>query len=333
MGLTGSAILQLHPTRRCNLRCLHCYSQSGPHVAASTSIDVLRSAVTDAADLGYTVVSISGGEPLLYPDLTALLRHAKHLGLNTTVTSNGMLLSERRLGELAGLVDVLALSLDGEPETHERMRGDERAFRTLDRRLPGVRASGIPFGFITTLTMHNVAEVEWVVGYAREHGAGLVQIHPLELEGAAVQNLAGSLPDLRESAFAVIEGARLEAVYGITVQVDIARRSELVGHPQEFLVETPSPDLRLSEWLTPLVIETDGTVVPLTYGFPQRYALGSVVEKPLRVLADAWDPAPFLDVTRRVGERLMEDPRPLFNWYEELSNEARRLTAPVTAGL
>src|SRR5690242_9462370 len=115
MGLTGQAILQLHPTRRCNLRCLHCYSESGPYVAATTSLDVLRRVVSDAAALGYEVVSISGGEPLLYRELPALLAHAKGLGLRTTVTSNGMLLSERRLAELADVVDVLALSLDGRP--------------------------------------------------------------------------------------------------------------------------------------------------------------------------------------------------------------------------
>lgn len=329
MGLTGSAILQLHPTRRCNLRCLHCYSESGPYVAATTALEVLRDAVTDAAELGYTVVSISGGEPLLYPQLPGLLRHAKSLGLGTTVTSNGMLMTERRLGELAGLVDVLALSLDGRPETHDRMRGDARAFRTLDSRMAGVRASGIPFGFITTLTMDNVAEVEWVVGYAKEHGAGLVQIHPLEPEGAAARNLDGSVPDLTESAFAVIEGARLEAAYELTVQVDIARRSELVGHPHEFLVEPPSARARLSDWLTPLVVETDGTVVPLTYGFAQRYALGSLLQHPLRTLAGGWDPTSFLDLTRRVGLRLAGDPRPLFNWYDELAAEAKLVLAPV----
>ena len=327
MGLTGQAILQLHPTRRCNLRCLHCYSESGPYVAATTSLDVLRRVTSDAAKLGYEVVSVSGGEPLLYPGLTTLLRHAKDLGLRTTVTSNGMLLSERRLAELVGLVDVLALSLDGRPETHDEMRGDARAFRTLDRRMAGVRASGIPFGFITTLTMHNIAEVEWVVGYAKEHGAGLVQIHPLEPEGAAVHNLDGSVPDVRESAFAVIEGARLEQAYDLTVQVDVARRAELVSHPAEFLVDPPPSQLLLSQWLTPLVVETDGRVVPLTYGFPRAYALGSLDERPLSELAERWDPDPFLALTRRVGRRLADDARPLFNWYDELAAEGRLVPA------
>lgn len=325
MGVTGGrAILQIHPTRRCNLRCLHCYSESGPWVDATTPVDVLRQVVGDAADLGFEVVGVSGGEPLLYRPLPELLRTAKEAGLRTTVTSNGMLLTERRLSELAGLVDVLALSLDGRPETHARMRGDSRAFTTLDSRMAAVRASGIPFGFITTLTQHNVDEVEYVVRYAKEHGASLVQIHPLELEGAAATNLGQSIPDSRESAFAVLEGARLSAAYGLPVQVDVAHQSDLARFPEQFLAVAPRDGVPLSSWLTPLVLETDGTVVPLTYGFPRAFALGNVHAARLHDLVASWDPGPFLALCRDVVRDLEASGRPLFNWYEEVCRRARR---------
>src|SRR4029079_3353776 len=132
MGLTGaSAILQIHPSRRCNLRCRHCYSSSGPWVADTTDLDVLRRTVTEACSLGYDVFAVSGGEPLLFRGLSLLLTHAHRLGMRTAVTSNGLLLTERRLSELVGLVDVLAISLDGRPETHDWMRGDRRAFARM----------------------------------------------------------------------------------------------------------------------------------------------------------------------------------------------------------
>ena len=53
--------------------------------------------------------------------LGRLLRQAKQLGLRTT-SSNGMLLDDRRLGMLTGHTDVLAISLDGVPESHNRLR-------------------------------------------------------------------------------------------------------------------------------------------------------------------------------------------------------------------
>src|SRR4051794_13351109 len=115
MGPTGSArVLQVHPTRRCTLRCLHCYSSSGPREREELPAALVEGALTDAAAAGYNVPSFSGGEPPLYGPLPALLEHARRCGLLTAVTTNGMLLG-RRLSALAGRVDLLAISLDGEP--------------------------------------------------------------------------------------------------------------------------------------------------------------------------------------------------------------------------
>lgn len=330
MGLTGGrSILQVHPTRRCNLRCRHCYSESGPHVDAVLDVGTVRAVIADAADLGYDVMSVSGGEPLLHRGLEDLLHCAHEHGMRTTVTSNGMLLTPRRLAELADLVDVLAISLDGAPETHARMRGDARAFRVLDSRMAGVERSGIPFGFITTLTMRNVHELAFVVQYAAAHGASLVQVHPLEAEGAAVTNLRGEQPDGREAAFAFVEAARLSAVHRIPVQVDLAHRSELDRNPQAFLAVAPEPDVGLAGWLTPLVLQTDGQVVPLMHGFPAPYALGSVLERPLAELATCWDPAPLLRVTAAAAERIRQRAGALFNWYEVVTDVAREQCLPV----
>src|SRR5262249_36752110 len=175
VGPAQDSIVQIHPTRRCNLRCLHCYSSSGPEQRDQLDASILERAITDAYAEGYRVASFSGGEPILYKDLPRLLRHAKSGGMRTTVTSNGMLLDERRLQGLAGVTDVLAISLDGIPESHNQMRASERAFETMTERLPAVRASRIPFGFIFTLTMYNVNEVEWAAEFAFQQGARLFQ--------------------------------------------------------------------------------------------------------------------------------------------------------------
>src|SRR5260370_7448621 len=114
----GSRILQIHPTRRCTLRCLHCYSSSGPEERGELPAALLADALTDAAAEGFTVASFSGGEPLLYRPLRELLDHAHGSGMATTVTSNGMLLDERRLAGLPGAVDLLAITLDGPPPSH-----------------------------------------------------------------------------------------------------------------------------------------------------------------------------------------------------------------------
>src|SRR5215468_10045007 len=173
MGPTQETILQVHPTRRCNLSCLHCYSSSGPDQRDLLPSSTFERVLTEARSEGYRVVSFSGGEPTLYAPLPQLLGHARSLGMGTTVTSNGMLLSERLLASIAPVTNVLAISLDGIPESHNQMRGSPRAFEQMADHLPLVRASGIYFGFIFTLTQFNLNEAAWAAEFAASNGDSL----------------------------------------------------------------------------------------------------------------------------------------------------------------
>ncbi|ADG73808.1 Radical SAM domain protein [Cellulomonas flavigena DSM 20109] len=321
----GRGILQIHPTRRCNLRCRHCYSRSGPDVDEALTTALVRSVVEDAAALGYGVLGVSGGEPLLHPGLGELLRTARGAGMRTTVTTNGMLLTPRRVDELAGWVDVLAISLDGAPDSHVAMRGDPRAFTRMAGRLEHLAASGTAFGFVFTLTQRNVHELDWVVRFAREVGAGLVHVHPLEPEGYALDNLPGAVPDVVELGFAAVEALRVsQEACGPALQIDVVSRRTLLSDPARFLALDAPPDGPLGSWLSPLVLETDGTVVPLTYGFPRRHALGDVHTARLVDLAAQWDAAPLLDVLRATHDRLTApDGPPLTSWYTEVLTTAR----------
>src|SRR5918992_880198 len=121
MPPAGRGLLQLHPTRRCNLRCLHCYSNSGPEARDQLDASVVTELIDDAVAIGYTVLSVSGGEPLLYKPLAQTLRHAKAHGMRTLATSNGLLLQRRLLDALVDHLDLLAISLDGPADDHDRM--------------------------------------------------------------------------------------------------------------------------------------------------------------------------------------------------------------------
>ena len=125
----------------------------------------------------------------MYPALGELLRAAHTAGLATTVTTNGMLLDRRRLDILEADCDLVAISLDGVPDSHDFMRNSPRAFDKMCARLQGLRACGIPFGFIFTLTFHNVHELDWVAQFAVAQGASLLQLHPLEPVGRATRTL------------------------------------------------------------------------------------------------------------------------------------------------
>ncbi|MDP9120723.1 MAG: radical SAM protein [Acidobacteriota bacterium] len=338
MSPTGrSRIVQIHPTRRCNLRCLHCYSSSGPEERGELAAALLSDALTDAAAQGYTVASFSGGEPTLYRPLPELLAHAHRLGLLTTVTSNGMLLDSRRLARLSGVIDLLAISLDGVPESHDRMRADPTAFATMASRLDGVRRSGIPFGFIFTLTQHNLDELFWVADFALAEGARLLQIHPLEQAGRALERLPEARPDHVEASYAFLVARDLQERFGdrLQVQLDLAPHRKMEGEPCRFFAgKAPAaPEIPFSHLLSPLIVEADGTVVPVEYGFARRFALGNLHQARLAELAPRWRQErypEFQSLCRDAFAAFAADPEtPLLNWYEAVRQASNAVPAPA----
>lgn len=332
MGPTGNDIrvLQIHVSRRCNLKCRHCYSLSGPEERDQVPVGLFLQAITDAKQEGYNVVGVSGGEPLMYRPLRELLLHARALEMVTTVTTNGMLLDARRIESLQGAAQLVAISLDGTPESHNRMRGSAQAFKQMARRLPALRSSGIPFGFIFTLTQHNLHEAEWVTRFALAEGAELLQIHPLEIVGRAARDLAHASPDATELNYAVLASARAQEIAGdkLRVQLDVAGRDAMREAPERVFAgdEWPNVEGRLSDTLSPLIIEADGTVVPIEYAFGRKYALGRLQEDRLPDLAAKWRgsaEASFRKLCRAVYYEATAPTQPaVVNWYRLLAARA-----------
>jgi MoaA/NifB/PqqE/SkfB family radical SAM enzyme len=102
---------QLIPIRRCNLSCAYCnehdkVSEPVPLAAMLERVDALSA-------LGTSIVTLSGGEPLLHPDLDDIIRRIRGRGMMATLVTNGYLLSPERIARLnrAGL-DNLQLSID-----------------------------------------------------------------------------------------------------------------------------------------------------------------------------------------------------------------------------
>src|SRR5687768_10479650 len=79
------------PIRRCNLACSYC-NEFDDHSRPVSTPDMLRR-IDLLDDLGTGIVTFSGGEPLLHPDLDALIRHVRARGMIATLITNGYLLT------------------------------------------------------------------------------------------------------------------------------------------------------------------------------------------------------------------------------------------------
>lgn len=119
-------------TRRCNERCEHCGSSCGEGSSPELSLDVLTGfleGVAENFDPSSMTLALTGGEPLLYPNLIPLMWRAKELGFRMGMTSNGTLVTPARADELvdAGLRTV-SVSVDGLRTKHDAFRRKKGAY-------------------------------------------------------------------------------------------------------------------------------------------------------------------------------------------------------------
>lgn len=299
-------------------------------------MEVLSSCLQDAVELGYRQLSISGGEPLLYKPLAELLACGRRLGMLTTLTSNGMLLTRERWEPLARLVDVLAISIDGRPSEHDLIRGRQGAFAKTVENFQTLRSLATPFGIIFTLTQYNVDSLEFVVRLAAENGAHRVQVHPLTLQGRAAIELQGARPDAVELVAALVEAARLGAELGVAVHVDALTLDQLLNYREHVVPRRP---VRSLVAVAPvLIVEPDGSVMPMTHELHRTLQIGSLRNGRLSTLVSDWLAAGRGDMLALACERTWTElARELRSdavyWYDEVAARSAEIctSLPVPA--
>lgn len=325
MSVCAQRIVQVHPGLRCNLCCAHCYSSSGPVAKTSLSTDIVFNVLTDAARFDYTVASFSGGEPFLHSGLPKMLHHAKDCGMRTSVVSNGTLLTDEVLSKVEGILDLLAISLDGPPDLHNRMRGSPESFSRMLVGVENIRRKRINFGFVFTLTNASWEHLVWAGEFATNHGAKLLQIHPLENTGRA-RGLGRDLFPSAETlskAFLLASAIQERHSKQLRVQLDLFQRDYVDQNLARNYADDARPDLSpdfLSSLLNVIVVEADGSVVPLCYGFSRRYRICDLNKERFADAFPAYMSQRFHvleHLCRRVyREKIVPLDSPLCSWYE-----------------
>jgi 12,18-didecarboxysiroheme deacetylase len=149
-------------TRRCNLRCVHCYSQSENRAYPDElTTDEALAMLEDLVRFGVPVVLFSGGEPMLRTDLLPLLEAAAALGMRTVLSTNGTLITEQAAARLRTTnLSYVGVSLDGLRETNDEFRGVAGAFEAALRGIRHCREAGIKVGLRFTITRRNADQVD-----------------------------------------------------------------------------------------------------------------------------------------------------------------------------
>jgi 12,18-didecarboxysiroheme deacetylase len=148
-------------TRRCNLKCVHCYAQADSVGAPDElSTDEGKKLIDDLSQFGSPVLLFSGGEPFMRPDLPELAAYAVEKGMRAVVSTNGTLISKDMAKVLKKIgLSYVGISLDGMEEVNDHFRGVKGAFAGAMRGIRNCREAGIKVGLRFTINKLNVAEI------------------------------------------------------------------------------------------------------------------------------------------------------------------------------
>ncbi len=171
--------------RRCNLTCKHCYSISADKdFPGELTTQEVYTVMHDLKGFRVPVLILSGGEPLLRPDIFEISQRAKAMGFYVGLSTNGTLIDEGNIDDIAAVgYDYVGISIDGIQQTHDRFRRLDGAF---DASLRGIRlchARGIKVGMRFTMTQDNAHELPQLLQLMEDEGVDKFYLSHLNYAG------------------------------------------------------------------------------------------------------------------------------------------------------
>ena len=166
-------------TYKCNINCIHCGSdctsvEKEHQLTTAECFDV----IADLAQLGCELVILSGGEPMIRKDISAIATAVRRQGMRVAFISNGTLLNERNMKWLKAVrPEAFGMSLDaGTRELHDYIRGKEGVFDNLFEKTKLLQDNGIHVSIVTTVHKLNFSELPKIRQLLMDNNIRLWQI-------------------------------------------------------------------------------------------------------------------------------------------------------------
>lgn len=176
-------------TKRCNLRCVHCYADSNENLAeGELTTDECKKVIDDLAAFAVPAVLFSGGEPTTRKDLFDLAQYATDRNLRVTLSTNGTLIDRAMAATIKRIgFTYVGISLDGIGAINDQFRGMDGAF---DRAVAGIRhckAVQQRVGLRMTLTDHNIDQLPAIFDFIEAEGIDRICFYHLVYSGRGSQ--------------------------------------------------------------------------------------------------------------------------------------------------
>jgi heme d1 biosynthesis radical SAM protein NirJ len=225
--------------RRCNLTCKHCYSISADHeYAGELSTSEVFTVMDDLKAFRVPVLILSGGEPLMRPDIFEIAARAKAMKFYVGLSTNGTLIDAPMADRIAAMgFDYVGISLDGIGATHDKFRRLEGAFDRSLAAMRMLRERGVKVGMRYTMTAMNAHDLAPLLELMKAEGIDKFYFSHLNYAGR------GNIHRARDAQFAATRAA-LDLLY------DTAWAAAKAGSEQDFVTGNNDADgAYLLQWV------------------------------------------------------------------------------------
>lgn len=166
-------IISWNTTNRCNLKCSHCYRDSGKEAKGELTTEEAKIVIDQIAKANFKIMIFSGGEPLMREDIFELINYASKIGLRPVLGTNGTLISKEIAQKLKDSgISAIGISLDSlDFRKHNNFRGNDEAFKDTIYAMKNCRDLGIKFQIHTTVMDWNKEEIISLTDFAVAMGA------------------------------------------------------------------------------------------------------------------------------------------------------------------
>lgn len=191
----GPCMAWLEITRRCNLRCPHCFVEGGVARNLELSTERIYRLLDEWAEMGVFSVVITGGEPSVHPDFLAIVRRAHELGFVVGIATNAVPLTDKVLAQIPQDDVIISVSLDG---IHDQGKyRNETDFSYVTRRLVELRDRGFNTSIMTTTTHDNAQELQTIIHWAVDNDVSLRSVPFVPMgRGALYRELANTTAEV-----------------------------------------------------------------------------------------------------------------------------------------
>jgi radical SAM protein with 4Fe4S-binding SPASM domain len=270
----------------CNLRCPSCYVGLNEVDVGALSLERIQALIDEWFEMGVFQLALGGGEPLMSPNFVPVARYARTQGIVPNVTTNGRLITEKLIAEVAEYLGELRMSLNDAVTVDTAL---------LEEKAGLLRAWNIRFGFNLIVTRQNLSRLPELLRWTCDQGAATVNlIRPKPAPGNERWYEHNALSARDSSRLAAMLSELEHLFFNMSLTVDCAFSFLFYAAGSDDLRQEGMAGCAMGERF--VTVKWNGDVYPCSHLYGDEFNAGNVKHKTFR---DIWEGALVLRLVRR----------------------------------